>query len=122
MGPWVEPLCAIAGTWRSSGNSIRAQFEAARPPVVDRVGFHAVVIRWLQQHPGLVDQWRSYSIDKRTTPSPFFGRDDAPLEVGFYDPGLGALEVSQHADATDACADFIYREAGWVLNGARPTA
>jgi len=27
------------------------------------------------------------------------------LEVGFYAPDPGALEVSQHADAIDACAD-----------------
>jgi len=68
----------------------------------------------------LVDQWRGCSLDKRTAPSPYFGRDGVPLEVGFYDPTLGVLEVSLHADAIEACVDFIYREAAWVLHGLRP--
>jgi hypothetical protein len=115
MEPWVEPLCAIASTWRSNGNSIRAQFAAAQPSLEDAATFHALVTNRLQQHPELIDQWRSYSMDKRTAPSVYFSRDGAPLEVGFYDPGLGALDVIQHTEATEACADFIYREATWVL-------
>jgi hypothetical protein len=120
MDPWVEPLCAIAATWRSSGKSIGALFEAAQPPLEDRASFLALVTDWLQQHPGLVDQWRVYSLDKRTTPAPYFSRGGKPLEVGFYDPDLGALEVSQHTDAIEACADFLYREAAWVLRRDRP--
>jgi hypothetical protein len=51
----------------------------------------------------------------------FHQRRDAtvPLEVGFYDPDLGRLDVRRHVDATEACADFIYREASWVLRRER---
>lgn len=119
MEPWVEPLCAIAGTWRSSGHSIRQQFEAASPHLADRAEFRAAVTGWLRQHPGLIDQWRGYSEDKRTSPSPYFGRDSVPLEVGFYTPDLGALDVRHHTDSIEACADFIYREAAWVLRSER---
>ena len=73
------------------------------------------MVVWLQQHPELIDQWRGYSVDKRTGSGPYFGRDAAPLEVGFYSPDLGAVDIRQHADAGEACADFIYREASWVL-------
>jgi hypothetical protein len=73
----------------------------------------------LRHHPELVRAWRNYSGDQRGSPSPYFGRrDDAlDLEVGFYESGYH--DVEQHTDETQACADFIYREAAWVLERRR---
>jgi len=43
--------------------------------LTDRGEFLLAVTGWLRQHPELVDQRRGYSADKRTSPSPYFGRD-----------------------------------------------
>lgn len=63
----------------------------------------------LRGDPDLIDAWQQYSWDKRGSPSPYLDR----LEVGFYDAGYH--DVRTHEDAVDACADFIHREALWVL-------
>ena len=43
-------------------------------------------------------------------------------EVGFFEvlDGRGPRQdVRRHEDAAEACADVIYREAAWVLEGRR---
>jgi hypothetical protein len=79
--------------------------------------FLLAVTGWLQQHPELVDQWRRYSADKRTSSGPYLGRtgQSVPLEVGYYSQDVGPLDVRHHSDVIDGCADFIYRETLWVL-------
>jgi hypothetical protein len=121
VAAWVEQLCAIASIWKRVDASIMQLFEAAAPDLSERSEFLAAVTEWLRKHPGLVEQWYGYSLDKRGSPSPYLEADrtGVPLEVGFYDTTLGRLDVTHHVDTTEACADFIYREASWVLRRER---
>jgi hypothetical protein len=64
----------------------------------------------LRRDAGLVEAWQGYSWDKRTSPSPYLDG----VEVGFYDGGR--RDVATHRDEASACADFLFREASWVLN------
>jgi hypothetical protein len=121
VAAWVEQLCAIASIRSRVNASVRQLFESATPELSERSAFLAAVTDWLRKHPALVDQWYGYSMDKRGSPSPYLEVDPTgvPLEVGFYDKNLGRLDVSHHVDAAEACADFIYREASWVLRRER---
>lgn len=105
---WVDQLCGIAAEWREGTLSIRERFERAAPDLDD-----PAILDYLRRRLGrdsdLVDAWQSYSDDKRSSPSPYLDG----LEVGFYDAGRG--DVSRHDHPVDACADFIHREARWVL-------
>ena len=92
--------------------SIYQRFDAACPPLADRATFHEAVAHWLRRHPELIDQWQTYSADKRTSPSPYFGRDAVPLEVGFYSPDVGLTDVSQRTPLKPAPISFIERRLG----------
>lgn len=59
--------------------------------------------------------WQAYSDDQRGTPSSYL----RGLEVGFADieeRKLVRRAVVRHRDQAAACADFIRREAAWVLD------
>jgi hypothetical protein len=79
------------------------------------IGFIQGVERALRKEPALVEAWKSYSGDKRTSEGPYFSRTGDPLdfEVGSYADGY--KDVRDYADGLAACADFIYCEAAWVL-------
>ncbi len=95
-------------------------FQAAAPPLDDEDPFRAVVLEELRRRPELIEQWVHYSLDKRSVPSPYIvdgdGREATIWEVGIYDIG-GAYDVVRYTDGSAACADFLYREATWVLRG-----
>jgi hypothetical protein len=118
---WASDLCLLPLTFRRGGSSLAELFEPYRSRLDDRDGFLRAVEGALRDQPELVQVWRTYSGDKRTSPSPYFGRGgwrDAPdLEVGFYESG--SHDVKQHTDELQACADFIHREAVWVLEQRR---
>ena len=44
------------------------------------------------------------------------GQEATTWEVGIYEVG-GAYDVVWYTDGSAACADFVYREATWVLRG-----
>jgi hypothetical protein len=69
----------------------------------------------LEREPQLVDAWHNYSYDKRSTPSLYLDG----TEVGFYDTEPGRSDVNTYDDALAACAEFICREAAWVLHRTR---
>jgi hypothetical protein len=119
---WVEEICRLCVEWRSSEKSIRQLFAPALPHIDDRAAFLAAVSGWLRAHPDLIDAWQGYCEDKRTGQSPYFYFDGA-WKVGFYDSSVKDVagryqDEHLYADGADACADFIYREAMWVLGRA----
>lgn len=110
----------IAAVWRTTGASIRESFLSVDPDLTERTSFLDAVASWLRARPDIIERWLGYSDDKRCSPSPYFrfrgGRDEhAMYEVGTFDAHEGYLDVRQYADAAAACADFLYREATWVL-------
>jgi hypothetical protein len=110
---WVESVATIAYRWREPGTTVRDLFEDARPNLSDRRVFETSVADRLKRDTGLVDAWQTYSWDKRTSRGPYFdGRD-----VGFFD--RDRRDVIKHQDRASACADFLFREASWVLLGRR---
>ncbi len=110
---WVESVATIAYRWREPGTTLRSLFEDARPNLSDRRVFETSVADRLKRDPGLVDAWQTYSWDKRTSRGPYFDG----LEVGFFD--RDRRDVIEHRDRASACADFLFREASWVLLGRR---
>ncbi len=114
--PWIEPLVTIATRFRDGRNTIRRLFEEAGPDLSDRSSFEMAVEQRLRQEAGLVEAWQRYSRDKRTSPSPYL----EGVEVGFYD--RVRRDVATYRDEASACADFLFREASWVLKGRNPGA
>jgi hypothetical protein len=114
---WVKPLCDIALNWKKGSLSIRQHFQNASPDLSDG-RFRAFVGAHLSHRPALITAWQGYSEDKRTSPSPYLdGR-----KVGFFevsDREGRRKHVRQYRDRATACADFIYREAMWVLENRR---
>jgi hypothetical protein len=110
---WVESVATIACRWREPGTTVRDLFEDARPNLSDRRVFETSVADRLKRDPGLVDAWQTYSRDKRTSRGPYFDG----LDVGFFD--RDCRDVIEHQDRASACADFLFREASWVLLGRR---
>ena len=120
---WVEEIGRISRVWRSGEKSIREPFAPALPHIDDRAAFLAAVSGWLRERPDLIDAWQAYCEDKRAGRSPYFYFDQA-WKVGFCDSSVkeGARRYQGeclHTDAVEACADFIYREAAWVLRGVQ---
>jgi hypothetical protein len=106
---WVESLCKLPLRFRAGGVSIRELVEGSAPDLADLQNATNLIRRRLAEEPRLVDEWQTYSYDKRSSPSPYLdGR-----EVGYFD-GV-RREVATHDDQLDACADFIVREARSVL-------
>jgi hypothetical protein len=89
--------------------TIRRLFEEARPDLSDRRVFEALLTARLAGDPDLIEAWQGYSWDKRSSPSPYLDG----LEVGFFDHDR--RDVVRHSDRAMACADFVFREASWVL-------
>jgi hypothetical protein len=109
---WVEIVCGLPLLYRTGDKSIRQHFEPAEPHLGDRAAFLSAVGAHLRRQPDLIDAWQQYCEDKRTT-GPYL--DLRSLEVGIYEAASGCSEVRVHVDPVEACADFIYREAGKVL-------
>jgi len=108
---WVGRTCEIALSWRLSGATIGQLFADANPDLTDRQVFLTLAGEYLASHSRLIEAWQQYSWDKRVGSGPYLDH----LEVGRYEDGR--QEVHIYADATSACADFIYREASAVLGG-----
>jgi hypothetical protein len=122
MSDWVEGICGLVLVFRTGDKSIRQLFEPACPHLDDRDTFLAVVSERLRQQPGLIDAWVGYCDDKRTDRGPYLRQNLE--EVGFFDQSVREIAgrhqvVRLHSDPVAACADFIYREAVWVLRGVR---
>lgn len=112
----AEDLARVPHSIRTSGNSIRAEFEANAPNLDDLESLRGAVREVLESDPLLVDAWQTYSYDKRSSPSPYLDG----TQVGFFDTDTGRSGVDTYDDPLAACAEFICREAAWVLSGIRP--
>jgi len=111
--PGVSGLVSIAQTWRAGDHSIRELFQVAAPELDDADSLRAAVREALTADGALLAAWQTYSYDKRSSPSPYLDGG----EVGFYDGGRH--DVVTYVDPLDACADFICREAAWVVRRER---
>lgn len=109
----AKALIDVAAQRTSANRSIRGLLEAADPNLDDPEALRSAIRDALFAEPEAVEAWQTYSYDKRSGPSPYL--DDR--EVGFYDHAR--TDVVRHADRLDACADFICREAFWVLRDER---
>src|SRR5438270_12794094 len=105
---WLGQLMRIPAELKGGERSIHQLFQDAHPDV-DDANFLPVVREALTRSPDTVELWQTYSYDKRGSPSPYLDG----VEVGFYDGG--SRDVRRYENLTDACADFIRREALWVL-------
>lgn len=114
---WLEPLRRIPREYRGGTLSVRQLFARAAAATRDS-GFLSLIRSRLSSDPDLIRAWQEYSHDKRTAPSPYLEK----CEVGFaeiVDGKLSLIDIRRYENPVDACADFIYREAVWVLEGRR---
>lgn len=109
----VVHTCRLTEVWRTGGLSIKEHFAQAAPDLNDRANFLASVRDYLSERPELVHTWQGYVDDKRGTPSPYL--DLRSTEVGWMNTRGRREDVSQYDDALEAVAQFIWREANWVL-------
>jgi hypothetical protein len=61
-----------------------------------------------------VEAWQQYSYDKRASPSPYLDG----TEVGFFEvvgDNPRRCAVERFNTTVEACASFIWRETGWLL-------
>ncbi|HEU4783401.1 MAG TPA: hypothetical protein VFS83_08695 [Ktedonobacterales bacterium] len=121
MTNWVEEVCDLPLKFRLPENksSIRDLFSPADAYLDDRLAFIAAITPWIQAHVKLVDAWIGYSEDLRSSPTPYFARESGSFVVGFYDSKSGTSDETHHTDEVEACVDYIYREASWVLRRRR---
>ncbi|MFP4370527.1 MAG: hypothetical protein ACLFR2_13190 [Candidatus Kapaibacterium sp.] len=65
----------------------------------------------LEHKPQYVDQWLSWSGDKRTDSGWYFIQDgNQKYIVGFLDCDKGTIEKMEYSDRKSACASFIIQE------------
>lgn len=114
---WTQ-LAGIAERWPWPG-SILDEFRAPGVPLDDPDGARLIVLEHLRRHPMLVAHWDRYLGDRRSSPSPAFSQDRTYV----FDPSTRPMEsdVVHHVDAASACADYVVREAFWVLARQRVT-
>jgi hypothetical protein len=122
MGDWVKQLCELPLSYRHGHHTIVALLAPAAAHLEDRSGFLAAVTAWMQAHRYLIKEWWHYSEDKRSS-GPYFsdhvGARYDPLVVGFLQADGSRCDETHHTDDVAACADFIYREASWVVHQQR---
>lgn len=111
---WAERLITVPLRWKGH-QSLLDLFRDAAPPsdLAPEEVMSRIVVR-LRAEPKLIDEWQTYSYDKRATPEPYLDG----LEVGMFDAGRHDVEI--HTDPAGACADFIYREVRWRLRERTP--
>ena len=108
-GPaWVDRVCCVPRDFWGD-KTIIGLFREASPDLSDRQRFIELVSGYLDRHEELLETWQTYSYDKRSSPSPYLDG----TEVGFFSGER--TNVRRYEKSLDACADFIYREASWVL-------
>jgi hypothetical protein len=111
---WVAPVCCTPRDLRGD-ETIVGLFRRASPDLSERDLFVAAVSRYLARHLELLEMWQGYSADKRTPSGPYIIGN----EVGYFYKQRKDVQVYERP--VDACADFIYREANWVLENERAT-
>lgn len=109
-------MARVPLSFRTSGKSLSAEFEEIAPNLDDLDALRGAVLEVLERDPLLADAWQTYSYDKRSSPSPYLDG----TQVGFFDTDTGRSDVRTYDDPLAACAEFICREAAWVLRGTRP--
>lgn len=88
-------------------------FREAAPDLADP-RLREKLVRVLRRHPELVEVWDGYSADKRTDAGPYL----EGCATAFFDSRGDWPQrrlVRKFGAPAEAAADFIYREACWVL-------
>lgn len=116
--PWTR-CAALAARWRSPGwsGSIREEFGSFGLALDDPPSARSAVRSALALRPGLVADWRAYGADRRGAPAPAI----SGTTVSSFQPDASPPEVDvvHHVDEVAAVADYVVREAFWVLAGRR---
>lgn len=106
----IEAICRIASACRKD-SLVGAITKTGYFDASDALELESIS-RYLKEHPNLIDDWLTYSGDKRSAPSWYFRRaGDGRYEVGFFPKEKPTF----YADPSVACAIFILNE----LRGAR---
>jgi len=99
--------------WGTGSLSARAHFERAAPDLSDVDALRAELRAEFESDPQLVERWQTYCSDRRGSPAPAM----KACKVWHY--GEGATDEVVHDDRASACADYVIREAVWVLERRR---
>lgn len=69
------------------------------------------IAKYVRDHPALVDQWLTWSANKRTDSGWYFARQRDEFIVGFYPKG----DSLRFEDQTAACVEYIVREVKAIM-------
>lgn len=110
---WVASLCDVPRRMRRENRSLLDCVRDAAPDLTDDDLAIGAIERHLRSNPELVADWQRESDGTRGSPNHYVNG----TEVGFYDAGFH--DQMRHEDEVNACADFVYRKAVWVLDRRR---
>jgi hypothetical protein len=102
-------ICQIFTEFQRRGVSVVQLVRESGYGGADAASLRGAVEEQLRTHPELIDDWLTYSGDKRTSSGWFF-EDDDEVVVGYFDVTRGRSHEQQFADRLQACAEFIMRE------------
>jgi len=84
-----------------------------------------LIAAYLAGHPALVEMWKLWSMDKRTTSGWYFAERrlrlpwQRPWVVGYWAQN-GVTQVKRFRDPCEACATFVLRECEQLAEYALP--
>lgn len=71
---------------------------------------------YLTNHISLIEEWKDWSYNKRSLPGTYLSLTDKENLVGFIDKNGKRLFVNSFYSPSEACAEFILREATDILH------
>ena len=111
----VEAICTLPDVFRAGSQSAVDLIRLSGLPESPQSLTRAEVLALLSERPGLVDSWLQWSEDKRTSSGWFFVSEASDFVVGFHPKG----ERLVFSDRTEACAEFVLREAADLIVSLR---
>jgi hypothetical protein len=110
--------CVPAESLRRGDVSIVTLLTKSGYQAVDQIFGVAYIQEYVRIYPELIDDWSTYSGDKRTSGSYF--HDGDPPSVGYCDASGRRSQEQIFSDRSEACAQFIKYELDAIRSKAAP--
>ena len=105
----IEKICNLPSNLKKGNKSALVLLNESQFLLFYREISALDIINYLQKHPGLIDMWKQFSEDRRTS-------------GGFYynTNYIGSLNDSafdkKFTSDIEACAEYILKEISWILS------
>jgi len=110
MSDVISKVCLIPRDFKVSGNRSMIQLLQESGYLGCKNGVvKDEVIKFLENHPDLIEDWQIYSLDKRTSTGWYLLYEDSVWTVGYLNDG-GREKEHKFVSGFEACAVFIINE------------